>query len=81
MSAWGERSSLHRAVAIRNEDAARGRGLVLRQRQLGFYLHVDDGVCMVSGERPGAANRLMEQLADELEPVGFVLDDRAPRAT
>ncbi|CAK0839421.1 unnamed protein product [Prorocentrum cordatum] len=67
VSAWGERCSLRRAVAIRNEDAARGRGLVLRQRRLGLYLHVDDGVCIGPGEHPGAANRLMEQLADELE--------------
>ena len=77
VSAWGERSSARPAVAVRNEDVLRGRGLMLDGPQQAFYLHVDDGLVMAGGKHGGpTATRTMHHLADALVEAGFVVDDR-----
>ncbi|CAK0900846.1 unnamed protein product, partial [Prorocentrum cordatum] len=77
-TAWGTRSSTAPAVAVRNEDVLRGRGLVLDGPHLAFYLHVDDGAVMAGGKDGGSrATSTMHQLADALAEAGFVVTDRA----
>ena len=78
ISAWGQPASGSRPdVLVLNEEAERGRAVILKGPQWGFYLHVDDGVCMAGG--PSAArdaSSLMHTLADGLEDKGFIVSDR-----
>ncbi|CAK0903818.1 unnamed protein product, partial [Prorocentrum cordatum] len=77
VTAWSSRSTTTPAVAVRNEDVLRGRGLVLDGPQMAFYLHVDDGVAMAGGSGCGPrASGKMHQLADALAEAGFVVTDR-----
>ncbi|CAK0872525.1 unnamed protein product [Prorocentrum cordatum] len=77
VTAWGSRSTTAPAVAVRNEDVLRGRGLVLDGPQMAFYLHVDDGVVMAGGSGCGPrATGKMHQLAGALAEAGFVVTDR-----
>ncbi|CAK0851604.1 unnamed protein product, partial [Prorocentrum cordatum] len=77
VTAWSSRSTTTPAVAVRNEDVLRGRGLVLDGPQMAFYLHVDDGVVMAGGSGCGPrASGKMHQLADALAEAGFVVTDR-----
>ncbi|CAK0846343.1 unnamed protein product [Prorocentrum cordatum] len=77
VTAWGSRSTAAPAVAVRNEDVLRGRGLVLDGPQMAFYLHVDDGAVMAGGSGCGPrATGKMHQLADALAEAGFVVTDR-----
>ncbi|CAK0821636.1 unnamed protein product, partial [Prorocentrum cordatum] len=77
VTAWSSRSTAAPAVAVRNEDVLRGRGLVLDGPQMAFYLHVDDGVAMAGGNGCGPrATGKMHQLADALAEAGFVVTDR-----
>ncbi|CAK0883180.1 unnamed protein product [Prorocentrum cordatum] len=77
VTAWSSRSTTTPAVAVRNEDVFRGRGLVLDGPQMAFYLHVDDGVVMAGGSGCGPrASGKMHQLADALAEAGFVVTDR-----
>ncbi|CAK0884075.1 unnamed protein product [Prorocentrum cordatum] len=77
VTAWSSRSTTAPAVAVRNEDVLRGRGLVLDGPQMAFYLHVDDGVAMAGGSGCGPrATEKMHHLADALAEAGFVVTDR-----
>ncbi|CAK0885210.1 unnamed protein product, partial [Prorocentrum cordatum] len=77
VTAWSSRSTTAPAVAVRNEDVLRGRGLVLDGPQMAFYLRVDDGVVMAGGSGCGPrATGKMHQLADALAEAGFVVTDR-----
>ncbi|CAK0898424.1 unnamed protein product, partial [Prorocentrum cordatum] len=77
VTAWSSRSTTAPAVAVRNEDVLRGRGLVLDGPQMAFYLRVDDGVVMAGGSGCGPrATEKMHHLADALAEAGFVVTDR-----
>ena len=54
-----------------------GTGLVLADGQVGFYLHVDDGVLAGSRRDPYAeVENLLHTAAASLVSIGFVVDDR-----
>ncbi|CAK0803647.1 unnamed protein product, partial [Prorocentrum cordatum] len=63
-----------------NETSSRGRGAVLGARDTSFYLHIDDGLIAADGgsQQSGEkkVNKLVHQVADALEDVGFVVKDR-----
>jgi len=60
-----------------NEESVRGRGLVLKCKQAAAYVHVDDAIFLAAGETAEAfADGLMEEAADGLERMGFVVPDR-----
>ena len=50
-----------------NESFVRGREVQIRERQLGFYLHVDDGVVLslsAKGSEPPRSGVVMHEIAD-----------------
>ena len=80
ISAWGEHSSCHEAVAILNEDVARSQRVVIDDLQSAIYLHVDDGVVCTAGQYGDAkANEIMNVCADGVESFGFTVNDKGPR--
>jgi len=80
---WGRRAPIGAppralpAVAFLNEDVERHRRTTLRRDQMGFYLHVDDGLAMgVSATGPDGTDALMHATANGWERAGFVVKDR-----
>ena len=64
------------AISFLNEDLENRKNVAIVEQQLGFYLHVDDGVFMGSGLQQAAVDHWMESSSDELELLGFVVADR-----
>ena len=64
------------AVAFLNEDLEHRKNTAIVGKQLGFYLHVDDGVFMGPMKQSAAVDSSMQSSADELETLGFVVADR-----
>ncbi len=78
VSDWSRRSTNESevAVAVLNEDVVRGRSVVLRDKQAGAHLHVDDGAILCSATTPGLSHQIMHRSADSLERIGFQVKDR-----
>ena len=60
-----------------NEDAIRGRSVILQGQQRACYIHVDDGIVLGSGN-VGSTDKVMHGCADALAARGFVTEDRTP---
>ncbi|CAK0808808.1 unnamed protein product [Prorocentrum cordatum] len=82
LSQWPRPSSQEgeRGFHVLNEKSARMQNTTLIKGDLGFYLHIDDGLMMSDGadfvgsER--AADFFMHRAADELVNIGFKVTDR-----
>eukprot|EP00959_Pyramimonas_sp_CCMP1952_P098823 2066043-Pyramimonas_sp.AAC.1 len=56
------------------------KNTVLNKGDVGFYLHIDDGLVMTDGQdhigSRGASNVFMHRAADDLVELGFKVSDR-----
>ena len=62
-------------VQIVNESVARGQGCVLAEKQLAFYLHVDDGLMLADGAGCPGAVPAASLASRALEAEGFVVGE------
>lgn len=82
LSQWSRPSSSRheRGLHVLNEKSVKMKNTVLDEGDVGFYLHIDDGLVMTDGRDKigsrGASDVLMHRAADDLVELGFKVTDR-----
>jgi len=77
VSSWSRFGRGTRHVAMLNETALTGAGIIMGEEQMAFYFHVDDGLVIGKDPDPIAdVTSALHTAADALEDIGFTVTDR-----